>query len=271
MDSFPQTLFDTTDIYTQVVLLVHMRPKCISGVFLIISLLLSCAFVSAVSFDEFSFHLNSAPKPPLALTGASIDCEEGMLIHDNVYQITVQVANTRSHKVDGRVEVAAFSLLQAPIVIGYETIDLEPDENTSLLFTFSPAFPCANYIFMATTDPNSATHINERDYIFVDERREFALTDCAEKVEEEIEKDEASDINSNADETSVTITTAINSTKNSENETKNEVETVIIPLQTMQAYNSDVVLDLPTIVHQNENHAQPFTIDIEENNTILKD
>ena len=232
MDSFPQTLFDTTGTCTQVVLLVHMRPKCISGVFLIISLLLLCASVSAVSFDEFSFHLNSVPKPPLALTEASIDCEEEVLIHDSVYQITVQVTNTRPHNVDGRVEVAAFSLVQPPIVLGYETIDLQPDENTSLLFTFSPTFPCANYIFMATTNPNSATHISERDYIFVDGRREFALADCVEKIE----KDE------------VAITATTNVAKDSENETKNEVETVMDEVGTVLDEVEIVVDEVETVI-----------------------
>jgi hypothetical protein len=254
----------------EVVLVVHMRSKYISGVFLMISLLLLCAFVSAVSFDEFSFHLDSVPKPPLALTGASIDSEEGVLIHDNVYQITVQVTNTRPHNVDGQVEVAAFSLLQSPIVLGSETVDLQPDENTSLLFTFSPTFPCANYIFMATTEPNSATHISERDYIFVDERREFVLAACIEEVEEnEI-------LDSTVNETSVAITTITNVITDSDNETKDEIERVLIPPQPMDISHEDFAPDLPANetdlpANETDTHLQPFTANIEANSTIMEE
>jgi len=256
-----------------------MRSKSISGSFFIISLLLLCLFVSAVTVDELSLHLNSAPQPPLTLTEASIDSEEGILTHNNVYQITVQVTNTRPQKVDGRVEVTAFSLVQSPIVLGHETIDIEPDENALLQFTFSPTFPCANYIFMATTTPTSSTHINERDYIFIDERREFALADCAE----ELEKGDISEINNDEDKPASSTAIFANGAKDSDNEAKdkletimdeNEIETVIVPLHPFQDYNANLVLDLLGLDlrnNDNESDLQPLAADIEQNKTILED
>jgi hypothetical protein len=160
-----------------------MLHKCISGVFFQIALLLLCVSVGAVSLDDFSFHPSAAPQPPLALIEATIDSEGELLNHNNVYQVHVQLRNTRPHEVGGAVELAAFSLLESAITLGYETVNLEPDEYTSLLFTFSAndiTLPCTDYIFMVTTEPGSSAHISERDYIFVDERREFTFADCGE-------------------------------------------------------------------------------------------
>ena len=177
-----------------------MLHKCISEVFFLISLLLLCVSVGAVSLDDISIQPSTAPLPPLVLVEATIDSQGELLTRNNVYQVQVQVRNTRPHEVDGVVELAAFSLSESAVTLGYETVNLEPDGDTSLLFTFSPndvILPCTDYIFMVTTDPGSSSHISEHDYIFVDERREFTFADCTENsgAEENI-----SDISSNTDE-----------------------------------------------------------------------
>ena len=162
-----------------------MLHKCISGVLFQITLLLLCVSVGAVSLDDVSFQPSTAPQPPLTLLEATIDSEGELLSHDHVYQVHVQVKNTRPHGVDGVVELAAFSLSESAVTLGHETVNLDPDGSTSLLFTFSPndvTLPCTDYIFMVTTEPGSSAHISERDYIFVDERREFAFADCAENI-----------------------------------------------------------------------------------------
>ena len=228
-------------------IVVHMRPEFISINIFVVSLLLLSISVSADPIDELSFLPNATPKPPLALIAASMNSEEGFLTHDNVYQIDVQVANTRPHKVDGRVEVSAFSLAQSPIVLGHEVVDIEPNENASLLFTFTPTFPCANYIFMATTNPNELTHINERDYIFVDGRHEFVFTDCAEEIEGdiienaiserynevEIEKvnivEKGDDVDETNDESKTTL--AQIQSKEPDNETNDESERTLAQIQ----------------------------------------
>ena len=181
-------------------ILVHMLHKCISGVFFQISLLLLCVSVGAVSLDDFSFQPSTAPQPPLVLIEATIDSEGELLTHNNVYQVHVQLRNTRPYEVDGVVELAAFSLSESAVTLGYETVNLDPDGYTYLLFTFSPnegILPCTDYIFMVTTDPGSSSHLSERDYIFVDERREFTFADCTESSGNE---ENISDISQNTDE-----------------------------------------------------------------------
>ena len=176
-----------------------MRYKSVFGVSLTISLLLICISVSAASSDDFSFQSDVTPQPPLALIEANINSEGEVLTHEDVYEISVQVMNTRSHEVDGVIELAAFSLSDSPISLGLATVNLDPDGYMDLQFTFSLeniVLPCTNYILMVTTEPSSSVHINERDYIFVDGRREFTLSDCFENEEnKEIEADEEGEEN----------------------------------------------------------------------------
>ena len=180
-----------------------MLHKSISRVFFQITLLLLCVSAGAVTLDDVFFQPSAAPQPPLALVEATINSEEEILNHDNVYQVYVQVKNTRPHEVDGIVELAAFSLLDSPVTLGYETVNLDSDGSTSLLFTFSPkdvVLPCTDYIFMVTTEPGSSTHINERDYIFVDERREFTFEDCTESIDNVDNDESISDTSMDTDE-----------------------------------------------------------------------
>jgi hypothetical protein len=162
-------------------LLMLMLCKYKFWVLFFVSLFLSVYSAGATLFEDFSFQQNDETKPPLTLSGANIDNEKEDLSHDETYQVSVQVMNTRPYGVDGTVELSAFSLSEDPVVLGLETVELEPDTLATLSFTFSPgnfALPCTSYIFMVTTNPSSSAHISERDYIFVDGRHEFVFADC---------------------------------------------------------------------------------------------
>ncbi|MDR2855918.1 MAG: MSCRAMM family adhesin SdrC [Methanomicrobiales archaeon] len=254
-----------------------MLHKCISGVLFQISLLLLCVSVGAVSLDDFSFQPSTAPQPPLTLIEATINSQGDLLTHDNVYQVHVQVMNTRPHGVDGVVELAAYSISDSAVSLGYETVNLDPDGSTFLSFTFSPndvVLPCNHYIFVVTTDPDSST-INERDFIYVDERREFTFADCTEHADN---GENLSDLSMNTDvsmdmdvsvDTDVNVDTDLNMNIDLSIDTDVNVDTDLsmdtdVSMDTDANVDTDVNVDTDEIISQTTQQnqkAQPmFTL-----------